>query len=109
MRGPARVVNEQLADSIRNLQGVKACRYSPQARSLLVVFEPPTMNARSIVEAAARHAGIDHSEVVGLTHEPEGRVSDRNGATFAAGLTAAFDALDQQVRRSTRGVAGLRT
>jgi hypothetical protein len=107
LRGPARVVSEQLADSIRNLEGVKACHYSPQARSLLVLFEPDTITARSIVGAAARHAGVDDSQVVGLTHEPEGRATDGNGATFAAGLTAAFGAIDQQVRRTTRGVAGL--
>src|SRR5215475_14403471 len=79
LRGPARVVNEQLADSVRNLAGVKACHYSPQARSLLVLFEPDTTTARSIVEAIAGHAGIDDSEVVHLTREPEGRASDGSG------------------------------
>ena len=108
MRGPARVLNEQLADSVRNLAGVKACRYSPQARSLLVLFEPPTITARSIVEAAARHAGIDDGEVVGLAHEPDGRAFDGNGhSAFAAGMAEAFGAVDQQVRRATRGMTGL--
>ena len=108
MRGPVRVVNEQLADSVRNLEGVKACHYSPQARSLLVLFEPDTITARSVVEAAARHAGVDDSQVVGLTREPEGRSSDGNGqSTFIAGITGAFGAFDEQVRRATRGVAGL--
>src|SRR5262252_2478447 len=73
LRGPARVVNEQLADSVRTLEGVQACQYSPQARSLLVLFEPDTIAARSIVEVAARHAGVDDNQVVGLTDGPNGR------------------------------------
>jgi len=110
LRGPAWAVNEQLADSVRTLEGVQACQYSPQARSLLVLFEPDTIAARSIVEVAARHAGVDDNQVVGLTDGPNGRASDRNGqATFAAGMSAAFGALDDQVRHATRGVAGLRT
>src|SRR5262245_18233704 len=108
MRGPARVVNEQLADSVRNLAGVKACHYSPQARSLLVLFEPDTIAARSILEAVARHAGVDDSQVVGLTEESESRASDGNGpATFAAGMAGAFVADDQQVCSATRGMTGL--
>src|SRR5262245_890504 len=108
MRGPARVVNEQLADSVRNLAGVKACHYSPQALSLLVLFEPDTIAARSILESVARHAGVDDSQVVGLTEESERPASDVHGpATFAAGVGGAFGAVDHLARRATRGMTGL--
>ena len=108
LRGPVRVVNEQLADTVRSLEGVKACRYSPQARSLLVLFEPDTITTRTIVEAAARHAHVDGSQVVGLSHEAEDRASNGTGsAAFAAGIEGTFGALDQRIRRATRGTAGL--
>ena len=108
LRGPARVVNDQLAESVQNLEGVEACHYSSPARSLLILFEPDTIEARSILQAVARHAGVDAGQVAGLTGESAGHASDGNGpATFAAGMAAAFGAVDQKVRRATRGMTGL--
>lgn len=106
LRGPARAVSEELAETIRGLAGVRSCSWSARTRSILVLFEPDTITAAAITQAVASQTGIDVNLMDDLSHVLRAR-GPTGQATFAAGVAETFAELDHRVQRTTRGLVGL--
>jgi hypothetical protein len=105
-RGPAWAVNEELAEAMRGLAGVRSCSWSARTRGMLVTFDPETITAEAIIQAATRHTGIDQTLAVESAHErPLGGLAAQ--ATFAAGVAQTLVELDRRVKHTTRGLVGL--
>src|SRR5262245_36128047 len=105
LRVPPGATVEGLAEAVTTRPGVTSATWSPRTRSLLVLYEPASGRVTDVVEAVARHAGLEapaHGE------EPRDALAPLTpGAAFAGGMRETFGEVDQRVQRVSRGVIGL--
>ena len=103
LRVPPAADLASLADAVRAEPGVTGCTWSPRTRSLLVLYDPDRQRGPALANLIARQGrfAIDHaSPLVG----PIGP-----GGVMAAAVRDGFGAIDDRVRRVTRGLLGLGT
>jgi hypothetical protein len=105
VRLPADARSTGLAEAISGIEGIDRSTWSPQTRSLLVLYRPDTVEAAAILDAIGRHAEIDAESVRPV---PAHRPTPAPGRpTFAAAVIETVAELNQRVRRTTRGAVGL--
>jgi Heavy metal associated domain 2 len=84
-----------LHEAVATQPGVTDCTWSPRTGSMLLRYQPDAATSAALVESVARHTGLEAPADPAPAHRTPASVS------------AAFGALDQRVRRATRGRAGL--
>jgi hypothetical protein len=103
VRLPSTARSEGLESAVKQLRGVVACRWSPQTRSLLTLYQSGEIGADEILETIGDRADVDVDPAArpGLGREPA-------GPALAAATIDAVTAVDQRLRQLTGGALALR-
>jgi len=105
-----------VVEAIRQLDGVRACTWSPLTRSLLVSYDPSRTAPASIAGAlpdVERGAGVGVATTTpannGAARPRDTSPADLTPLAVAKAVTATVGGLDARVRSATGGIAGLGT
>jgi hypothetical protein len=106
LRLPSDLKTEGLAEAVRSLPGVAACRWSPHTRSLLVQYRPGENTSEALAESVAARAGVAvraPSPVIRIARSTN--LAARS--TVAAAVMQSFSELNQRIARATGGTVDL--
>jgi len=95
LRLPATADDEGLTQAVSALDGVIGCTWSPRTRSLLVRYEPRVIEAATIADEVADHAGIDAPALPSNGHA--------ESPPLKLVVPALFAQANQRVAAATRG------
>src|SRR5262245_29151088 len=88
LRVPPGATVEGLAEAVTTRPGVTSATWSPRTRSLLVLYEPASGRVTDVVDAVARHAGLEAPDHAEAPHDGVGPVAA--GAAFSGGMRETF-------------------
>jgi hypothetical protein len=102
LRVPVSIDGPALTEVLERLPGVHGCAWSERTRSLLVLYEPESATADTVLDALGEHGPVAPPPPTSAEATPAAP-----GAPLARAVSDGFGQLDERVRRATRGVVGL--